>query len=200
MNEKGFPMVRMKRVFLVASLTLILPTALAAQQRSPAPAAARQQAAAPNQQQVQQWVTELRQLHQRLEQIQTKAAEDPQIQAAQNALGLELKAAMEKADPQLPARLQRLQALEAEAVKAQQSGDQAKLQQLIQEAQTIQNRFVEAQARVFQQPAMAAKVQAFQTRLEARMAQVDAQSPTLIRRFQELEGKLNAAMQVSQQR
>jgi hypothetical protein len=195
--SKGLRMVSTKRALLVAFLGLALPATLAAQQRAAAPM---QQQAGPNEQQVQQWVTELRQLHGKLEEIQDRAMQDPQLQAAQARLGEEIKVAMEKADPQLPATMQRMSVLEAEAIKAQQGGDEAKLRQLAQEAQGLQVRFVETQAQVFQQPAMAAKLEAFQQRLETRMAQVDPQAPTMIRRFQELEGRLNAALQTSQRR
>lgn len=186
-------MVRIRRASWIALVALSLPGALAAQQR--APAAPQAQPPAANQQQLQQWLTELQELHGKLEAIQAKAAEDPQIRAAQESLGVEIKAAMEKADPTLPASLERVPKLEAEARQAQQSGDQAKLQQLAQEAQGIQQRFLAAQAKALEQPAIASKVEAFQQRLESKMAEVDPQAPALIKRFQELEGKLAAAMQ-----
>lgn len=189
-------MVRMKRAFVIALTALALPAAAAAQQR--APAAPAQQAQNPSQQQMQQWMTELQQIHGKLEAIQAKAIQDPQLQAAQESLGTEIKTAMEKADPTLPESMQRVQALESEALKAQQAGDQAKLQQLAQEAQSIQARFMEAQAKAFQQPEIATRLEAFQTRLETRMVEVDPAASDLIQRFKELEGKLAAAMQAPQ--
>lgn len=188
-------MVRMKRAFAIALVTLALPAAAAAQQRAPAPATSAQQAQAPNEQQMQQWMTELQQIHGKLEAIQAKAAEDPQLRAAQESLGTEIRTAMEKADPTLPTSMQRVQTLESEAVQAQQAGDQAKLEQLAREAQTIQARFMEAQAKAFQQPEIATRLEAFQTRLESRMVEVDPAASGLIQRFKELEGKLATAMQ-----
>jgi len=192
-------MVHTKRIVLIALLGLGLPATLAAQYRSTAPAAQQQQRqATPAEQQMQQWVAELRQLNGKLEEIQAKAMQDAQLRSAQASLGEEIRAAMAKADPQLQMHLQRMQALETEGRRAQQAGDQAKFQQLAREAHGIQARLLQAQQTVFQQPAIAARMEAFQSRLEARMAQVDPQAPTLIRRFQELEGRLNAALAASQ--
>lgn len=184
------------RFLLFAVFSATVPAALAAQEpASPAPAP---QAGAPDQQQVQNWLSELQQLHLKLERIQARAAEDPQLQSAQAELGNEIKEAMEKVDPQLPAQLERVERLEAEAGQAQQAGDEAKLQQLAQEAEAIQIRFLEARTRVFQQPEIAAKLEAFQTRMERRMAEVDPEAPELIKRFQELEEKLSTALQAAQ--
>jgi predicted nucleic acid-binding Zn-ribbon protein len=181
-------MLRMKNLLLVAVLALTYPGIAAAQQRpAPAPTAAQQQ-------EVQQLLAELRQLNDKLEAIRAKALEDPKLLSAQNALGEEIKTAMEKADPELPRSLQRVEVLEAEAMKAQQAGDNAKLQQLAAEAQTIQRRFVEAQAKVMSQDAIASKVDAFQGSVEARMTQIDPQAPAMIKRFHELETRLSARL------
>lgn len=194
------------RVLAVALVSLTLPVSLAAQQR-PAPAtqqraapAAQQAPGAPTQQQVEQWVGELRQLHGKLESIQGQAMQDAQLQRDQAALGEEVRAAMERADPGLETLMQRVPALEAEARSAEQAGEQARLQQLAQEAQTIQARFAQAQAKAFEAPTIATRLEAFQDRLEARMVQVDPETPAMVRRFQELEGRLNAAMQNAQPR
>jgi predicted nuclease with TOPRIM domain len=192
-------MVFPKRALLIALVGLALPATLNAQQRAASPLQQQQQAG-PSEQQVQGWVNELRELHGKLEAIQLRAMQDPQLQSAEAQLGEEIKAAMEKADPQLPAMMQRMSVLEAEAVKAQQSGDRAKLQQLTQEARGLQVRFMETQNRVFQQPAMATKLRAYQQRLETRMMQIDPQAPTLIERFQELEGRVSAVMQAGPRR
>jgi hypothetical protein len=187
-----------RKAFAVVLLSIALPAGLASQQRTQAPTAPRAAASAPAspaQVQAQQWMMELQQVHSKLEAIQARAIQDPQLQAAQNSLNNEIKAAMDRADPQLARKMERGQALEAEARQAQQAGDQAKLQQLAREVQAIQNSFLQAQAQAFQQPGLSAKVEAFQTRLEARMAQVDPEAPALIKRFQELEGRLQAAMQ-----
>jgi uncharacterized membrane-anchored protein YjiN (DUF445 family) len=181
------PMIRIRHVLLVGALALAFPSFLTAQQRMPA-----SQASPAEQQEVQQLLTELRQLNTKLESIRQTVMADPQLQTTQEALGEEIKTAMEKADPELPRSLKRAEALEAEAAKAQREADEAKLQKLAEEAQQIQMRFVEAQAKVLNQPEVAAKVEAFQDTVEARMAQVDPEAPALIKRFQDLETRLTA--------
>ncbi len=184
-------MTKLMRVFFVALAALVLPSSLLAQQQpAPAPQAAQQPT-----QEVQAWFMELQQISGKLGEIQVRALQDPELQAAHNMLGTEVKAAMDKVDPGLAASVERVGALEQEAVKAQEAGDQAKLAQLAQEAQQIQTRFVNAQSTVLQQPELAAKVQAFQTRLEQRMIEIDPEARTLINRLRELETKLQAAMQ-----
>ncbi len=180
-------MTKITRVFLVALATLVLPSTLFAQQ-PPAPALQ-------NQQQLETWFVELQQIGVQLGQIQAKALEDPALQAAQESLGTEVKTAMDRVDPGLSASVDRVAALEQEAVQAQQAGDHAKIEQLARELQQIQVRFITAQNQALQEPALAAKVEAFQTRLERRMIEIDPQSRQLIDRLRELEGKLQAASQ-----
>ena len=144
---------RSLRVLLPALLLAALPVAAAAQQPSAAPAP---QPGPPPE--VQGWLTELQQLHGRLEGIQQKALSDPTLSQAQEALGTSIRQAMNSIDPGLEQGLQRMQALETEAATAQQQGDQAKLQQIGLEAQQIQQKFMTAQQSALAQPELAAKV------------------------------------------
>jgi hypothetical protein len=176
----------MKHTLFIALAALMLPSGLAAQQQEPA---------APEQEQVQSWMAELQQVHGKLESIQQKAIQDPQLQAAQEALGERVKAAIEKADPTLAQSMARAEALEKEAVAAQEAGDQAKLQELGAEAQQIQAQFMAAQQKAFAQPELAARMEAFQASLEEKMVAIDPAAEPLIARFQELQQKLAAAMQ-----
>jgi hypothetical protein len=190
-------MVLFKRILIVAALSASLPVALAAQQRAPATAAT---SGAASEQQVQQWIAELQELHGKLGQIQERAMEDAALRDEQAALGNDIRSAMEKADPGLAGLMARMQELETQAAGAQQAGDEAALQRLAQEAQGIQTRFAQAQHRAFEEPAIAARVQSFQTKLETRMAQIDPQAPGMVQRFQQLEERLNTAMQTAGRR
>jgi hypothetical protein len=183
--RQGFTMLRIKNVILTGAFALALPAVAVAQQQMPAPAMTPAQ-----QQEVEQVLTELRQVNAKLEAIREKAMADPQLQSRQEALGNEVKAAMEKADPELPRSLARAAALDAEAIQAQQASDAAKLQKLAQEAEAIRMRFDEARYKALSQPEVAAKLDAFQSSVEARMTQVDPEAPSLIKRFQDLEDRL----------
>jgi chaperonin cofactor prefoldin len=179
------------RASVLAAAALAAPITIAAQQPAPAPAAEPQQEL---QQELQSWVVELQQIQAKLAEIQAKALEDAQLQASQEAIGAEVKASMEKLDPALAGSVERVQALEEEAAKAQQSGDQAKLQQLAAEAQGIEARFMEAQAKALEQPELANKIESFQSSLEKKMAEVDPQAPALIQRYKELGAKIQSAL------
>ena len=172
----------------------VLPATLQAQARPEAGAAVRNAA------EVEAWFGELDKLHAQLEEIQTRALEDPQIAAAQDELGARIKLAMERIDPNLQRGLDRMDAMEAEASAATQRRDAAKLQQLSTEAEQIQKQFVAAQERALQQPEIAALVTAFQERLEKKMLELNPQSERIVARFRELQTKLAEQAQPSASR
>jgi chaperonin cofactor prefoldin len=178
----------LRKVLLLALFVAVAPASLAAQQRAPAPGGSVGEA------QLEQWVTELQELHARLEQIQARALEDEALRSEQGALGDQIRTAMQQADPQLPGLMERMQQLETQAAGAQRAGDEAAFQRLAQEAQQIQARFADAQMKAFEQPAIATRLEAFQTRLETRMAQIDPQAPRMVERFQQLEKQLDEAV------
>lgn len=175
---------------LVAAL--VFPAALPAQQRS-----APQRVAAPTavQQQAQGWLMELQGIQMQLQPAIERAMQDPKIQASQRALGSEIQAAISKADPGLAGLQPRMRAMEQEAAKAQQAGDRAKLQKLMQEAAPIQQRLLRAQRIVYNQPAVASKVAAFENQLQAKLIQIDPKNGPLIQRSKQLQAQLQRVMQ-----
>lgn len=175
-----------KTILLALFTLLLLPGALAAQ-GAPTPNPQMQE-------QVRTWLTEMQSIHERLESIQQRALQDPQLVTQQQALGESIKTAMEQIDPTLTQSMTRVQGLEVEAQAAQQSGDQAKLQKLAAEAERIQQRFISAQEQALRQPELASRITSFQTRLEKKMAEVDPEATKLIRRFRELESKVTAVV------
>ena len=136
---------------------------------------------------------EFQQLHMRLQDIQNRALQDPQLNATQEQIGNDIRAAMEVRDPTMPERLARMNTLETEAHAAQQSGDSARLQELVDEAMTIEEHLISLQQAVMQEPAMAARIAEFQAQLERKMSEVDPETQQLIARFRELESRLAAA-------
>lgn len=180
-------------------LALAIAAAPATAQQKTAPAAAAPSASAPRAPQPtaeqQAWLTELQQIGQRLQAAQMKALQDSELRAQQEALGAEFKAAMEKQDPGLAGVAQRVETMEAEARKAEQSGDEAKMKQLTQEAQQIQMRFAKAQAEALKNPALAAKAEAFEDKIEKKVIEIEPEAPKLLARGQELQAKLAASVQ-----
>lgn len=174
------------RAAVIALVAFAVPTMLVAQDPA-VPAEAQQQ-------EVQTWLAELQQIQARLGEIQTEALEDAELRAQQEELGTELQAAIEEENPELAADAERIEALEQEAVQAQQSGDQEQLQQLAAEAQQIQTRFAMAQAQVLERPEVASKVEAFEADLEAKMVEIDPEADALIERYEELGEKVQEVM------
>jgi hypothetical protein len=163
------------RPSLLALALLAAPAALVAQE---APAETTQQPAQTEQQQIQA----------RLQQIQARALQDPALQAAQDSIGDQLTATMERVDPTFKAQAARAEALKAEVAAAQQAGDNAKLNQLAAEAGQLQQGFATARERALQDPQMAERIQGFQQRIVAKMAELDPETQTLLARLQELNG------------
>lgn len=163
-----------------------------------APLTAQQQSGGEEVAQLDAMFAEFSTLETRLQEIQAQALEDPALLEAQQELGNEIHAAMEDIDPSLPQRIERMEELEARAAAARESGDEATLLALAEEAQQIQQSFAAAQAQAMQQPEIAERVAAFQSRLQARMSEIDPEADRLIERMEELEQRLMAAMQPAQ--
>lgn len=175
---------RLRRVLLTTSIVLAIPTLVAAQASG----------AGPSDAEVEALFDELQQVHHQLEDLQMQALQDPTLSAEQAQLGEAIEAAMTQADPTISDRLARADALEAEAVSAQTAGNGQRLQELMVEAQEIQQHFMTVQQQVLEQPAIAERLAGFQSRLEQKMLELDPAAAGLIARFRELETQLTAAM------
>ena len=164
------------RTSLFALALAAAPAALAAQQTPAAPPA---QPQAPAQ-------TEMQQIQARLQQIQARALQDAALKAAQDSIGTEMTATMERVDPTYRAQAARAEALKAEVTAAQAAKDNAKLNQLAAEATQLQQGFASARQRAMQDAAMAARIRSFQERIVAKMAELEPETQTLLARLQEL--------------
>lgn len=171
----------MRRIPLLL-LFLCAPTLLAAQEPNPVPPQSTGE--------TQSLIAEVQQIQARLAPIQEQALQDSAIRAEQEALGVEVRSAMVQIDPTLGEQITRMEQLATEAEAAQAAGDQARLLQLSAEAQEIQQRLAEAQIQAMQRPEIAARVEAFQARLQGRMIEIEPEAEALIRRFEELQRRL----------
>ena len=152
------------------------------------------QPAAMQPEQVQEWFTEFQQLGAKLNEIQAEALEDPELTAAQAALGNKIQNAMEVADPDLAGVMDRLKELDQAAQSARAESDTVQLQKLATEAQQIEGRFRETQAEVLQKPEIASEVESFQKSLEAKMLAVNSETPALMQRYQELGSRIQSVL------
>lgn len=137
---------------------------------------------------------EARRLHRRLEEIQRTALDDPEITSAQEELGSQIKAAMERIDPTLERGMERLQAMAAEVAVAEQKGATKRVEELTAEAQEIEMQFQAARDRAFAAPEIAAGIERFQERLQARMLAIDPDTERLLSRLREVEERIAAAV------
>lgn len=172
---------------LAASAMLLVPAGLAAQQEQMPPPDFPPE--------VQEWIQEIEQIQTRLAPIQQEALQDEEIQAQQQTLGAEVEEAMEAIDPEIAVLGDRMEELSVEAQAAQEAGEMEELQGLAQEANQIQQRVQMVQAQALEQPELAAKVEAFQENLQAKMIETDPEAEELLERFEELASRIEEAME-----
>lgn len=157
---------------------------------APAALAAQQPPAVPQQQSPAAETVE--QIQARLQAIQARALQEPALKAAQDSIGTEMTATMERVDPTFRAQAARAESLKAEVAAAQEAKDNAKLNQLAAEANQLQQGFAATRQRAMQDPQMAARIKAFQERIVARMVELDPETQTLLTRLQELRSGAQA--------
>ena len=143
---------------------------------------------------VQQAIMELQQIQAQLQPIQEQVLADPEIQAEQAALGEEIQSAMTQADPSVPRHMARLQELAGAAEAAQSEQDQAKMTEIIEEAQGLEMQLQQAQQQALQRPEIAPRIDAFQEKVESRMLAVNPEAGALMERLDELQTQLMAMM------
>jgi hypothetical protein len=183
-------------------MVLALPAAPAAAQRpvsARAPASAAPAAMA-SRDEIRAWMGELQQIGARLAAAQERAMRvDPRLRAAQDSLAQALQDAIARIDPGLPRLADRAQALQAEAQRASQAGDQARIVALMDEADRIQRRFRTARDRAIANPALAHRIRDYEARLRRGLAGQEPQLEALLARSTELQQRLNRAAQLQQQ-
>ena len=183
---------------MLAFAIVSLPAALFAQAPRPTVARTSAPAAAPTREQARAMMSELQVIAARLQTIHSQAMSSGNLAATQTTLMRDIKAAMERQDPQLPRLADRVKAMENEAAAAQSRNDAARTRALAQEFTTIQQRFMRAQQAVMQQPAIAQRARAFDDRLHRQMVAVDPQTDQLLARSRQLQATLQRAVRAQQ--
>jgi hypothetical protein len=144
-------------------------------------------------------MTELQTIATRLQTIHSRAMRTGDLATTQATLMRDIKAAMERQDPQLPRLAERVKVMETEARNAQSRNDAARIQALAREFTTIQQRFMRAQQAVMQQPAIAQRARAFDDRLHRQMVAADPQTDQLLARSRQLQASLQRAVAAQRQ-
>lgn len=146
------------RMAALAVALLAIPAAGSAQAGTAAPAATQNETA---------------QLQQRIAALQQQALQDPALKAAQENLGSVLQAAMERLDPLAHQKAARAEAMKAEIDAARAASDDARLNQLAQEANDLTAYFNALRPRALAQADVQAARQAYVAKVYERMKQID---------------------------
>jgi hypothetical protein len=164
--------------------TLLLALAAAA------PAFGQQQ---PADEDTQQILAELQQIRQQLERIEVQALEsDEALQQRQEEVQDLVIETMLEIDPDMEAKFERMESLQAEFQAAQEAEDMERIQALMAEAQELQQGFMEAQARAMERPNVVRAIEGFRDDLIAKMHEVEPETERLIARAEELAAKLQS--------
>ena len=184
---------------MLAFALVALPAVLSAQAAArPGVTRASVPAATPTREQARAMMTELQTIATRLQNIHSRAMRTGDLAATQTTLMRDIKTAMERQDPGLPALADRVKALETEARTAQERKDTPRVQAIAREFATIQSRFMRAQQAVMKQPAIAARARAFDDRLHRQMLAADPQTDQLLARSRQLQASLQRAAAAAQ--
>lgn len=118
----------------------------------------------------------------RIMQAQQKALTDPAIIKERDAIQATIEAEMKKRDPQVGAKIERFHVLEKqlEGFKAQGPEGRAKAEPVIKEIRELAKVLFEHQQKAMENAAVKAKVEAFDKKVQAKMAEIDPGVPPLI--------------------
>jgi len=171
-----------QRLALVAAIALAL---LAIPATSPA------QALPPE---AQELVAEMQEIEGQLAPIQHLAMQDSVIQLHQDAVTDAVRKAMVAADSANAQKLERFDAILAEAEAAEQAGDTATVVALTAEVRELQPQLMAAQQNVMAQPEVEARMTAYFDAVEAKMIELDPNARALIDRLHELNEQVTAIL------
>lgn len=179
-----------RRYSVVAALAVLVPAGVAAQ----APGAPGAPGAGQLPAEAQEMIMELQELQSQLQSIQQQAMQDPQIQASGEELGNRIQVAMAEADPATPDRIERLDQLMAEAQQAQAEQNEARMTEIVTEAEALNQQLGAAQAEAIERSDIAPQIADFEAQVEAKMAEVDPEVERLIARLEQLNQELTALL------
>ena len=122
----------------------------------------------------------------RVMQAQAKALQDPALQKDLKALQKIAETEMLKIDPKTKTALDRMKVIEADMMAMQKSGniDQAKGMQYMQEAQKLAMSLQPVQQKAMEIPHVKKAFAAFEVKVKAKMASIDAEVPKLIKELE----------------
>lgn len=140
---------------------------------------------APATPEIESWLSELKDIQERLAPVERAALEEPGMQEEQEAIGSAVLAAMVQADSTVEVKLDRLREIMLAAHGS--NGSDGEMDQLIAEIRELQPQVEEARAEALARPEIVAMLADFRKKVQTRMVSLDPASEPLISRFEELE-------------
>lgn len=146
-------------------------------------------------QELQELVVEMQQIEAELAPVQEEALQDAELREQQQRVSTAVQTTMLQLDPTLPERTERFGQLQDEARVAQEAGDVQRIAELSMEAQEIQQHLGTLQAQAMQSPEVAPELESFQSRLMARMIEIQPETERWIQRLEQLQQQVESALQ-----
>lgn len=140
------------------------------------------------------WYGELQRIGAHLQWVHDRALQDGALRAARESLMQAVKDAMDRADPELARLARRAAELPAEHEAATRRGDAARAQALHREMAQIQARFMNVEAEVLRQPAIARQARAYEEMLRRRLMTIEPSTDELLERSVQLQRLLQGAL------
>lgn len=138
----------------------------------------------------QRMLQEFQEIQMQLEQIEQQALQDPELQQQRMQLQELVVEAIHREDPEAEQKMERMEELQDELHEAQEAGEQAEVQALVNELTQIQGSLEEARIRVMQDSQVQREAEEFRQALVAEMREIDPQTDQLLERLEELQMEL----------
>jgi hypothetical protein len=144
-------------------------------------------AAAPTMLRAQAAPTDAAAITAQIQRVQQQALQDPELRAANQAITTLLTATMAKVDPSYPTYAARAATLNADVAAAQAAKDNARLNELAEEAKELQANVTAARAKAEADAAVKAELEAFRVKLFTKMVELDPSVKDLVAQLETLQ-------------
>ena len=138
-------------------------------------------------------IAEYRDLQQRLGQVQQEALADSALQQAYSVLETRIEEEMTAVDPDYLQKRDRMMELQQQMMAAQQSGDQQAMQTIGEEGNELTAQLELLQTKVIELDRVSADIAAFRISVEAKMQEIEPETPRLMARVVEITEALQAS-------
>ena len=123
----------------------------------------------------------------RIQAVQRQALQDPALRAANQAISALIAQTMPKVDPSYPTYAARAATLKTDVAAAQAAKDNARLNELAEEAKQLQASVAAAQAKAREDETVKERLEDFKVKLFTKMVEIDPSVQELVAQLEELQ-------------